>query len=179
MFAHPKKWVAAGMAVAVALAALPSAALAADDEPDLHDVVSTPAARVEERDYGLAVIPIKTSEDEQQLYVWSAYYGSSYLLVGLARDDLYTLASTPVNTTITFAAEGSQGQVTLTNLGGGHFSGTYSDLAFGFYRDDLSEVAVGDGWAQALAQARGPALQSLGRTQEATIAQAILAKLAR
>jgi hypothetical protein len=160
-------------ALALALAALPGVARA-DDEPDFRTIVSTPAARLADVDYGLAVVTFQSEEGEEQLYVWSGYYESAFLLVSLAPDDVYDLAGTPLGTQIQFAVEGNLGTVTLTNLGNGDFAGTYNGLPFAFHQEAALSAQYDGGWPQALAEARVPALQALGRTQEAAIAQAVL-----
>lgn len=169
----------AGLAVALALAALPALAYADDTNAELRTIVTTPAARTADVDYGLAVVTYQSAAGEEQLYVWSTYYDSSFFLVSLAPDDLYTLGSTPVGTQIKFAVEDGLGSVTLTNLGDGNFSGTYSDLTFGFHQESALSAIYAGGWPRALAAARPAALTALGRTQEAAIAQAVLAALPR
>lgn len=160
-------------ALALALAALPATAQASDDEEALRAILTTPAARLADVDYGLAVVPFQTETGEEQLYIWSSYYNTSFYLVSLAADDLYALGGTPVGTQIEFVVEGGLGPVTLTNLGDGNFSGAYAGATFGFHQELAVSAPYDGGWPRALAQARGPALQALGRTQEAAIAQAV------
>ena len=161
-------------AVALALAALPAAAFAADDtNAEFRTILTTPAARSADVDYGLAVVPFQTDAGEEQLYVWSTYYNSAFFLVDLAPDDVYALGGTPVGTQIPFKLEGGLGAVTLTNLGEGNFTGTYAGLTFAFHQEAAVSAQYDGGWPRALAAARGPALLALGRTQEAAIAQAV------